>query len=192
MLNTKNNFVLATASPRRIDLLKTINITPKIIYATDIDETIILNENPKVYCARIAKNKALKAQEKYPNDFILAADTVVFASRRLFLKPKDKIEAKKFLNFFSGRKHNILTYVCLVKSNFIKLKKSITKITFKRLSANEINDYLLSKEWKDKSGGYAIQGYAEKFVKRINGSYSNVVGLPLLETCNLLKSKNLI
>ena len=96
------------------------------------------------------------------------------------------------MNFFSGRKHNILTYVCLVKSNFIKLKKSITKITFKRLSANEIDDYLLSKEWKDKSGGYAIQGYAEKFVKRINGSYSNVVGLPLLETCNLLKSKNLI
>ena len=192
MNETKHSFVLASASPRRIELLKNIKIFPKITYPSEINEDIISKESPKKYCFRIAKNKALKALEKYPGEFILSADTIVFCSNKIFLKPKNKEEAKKFLAFFSGRKHNVLTCVCLAKKNLIKVKKVLTKVTFKRLNAQEIEEYLLTNEWKDKAGAYAIQGYAEKFIKRINGSYSNVVGLPLFETYNLLNSQVLI
>ena len=192
MNETKHSFVLASASPRRIELLNNIKIFPKIIYPSEINEDINSKENPKNYCIRVAKNKALKALEKYPEEFVLSADTIVFCSNKIFLKPKNKEEAKKFLTFFSGRKHNVLTCVCLAKRNLIKVKKVITKITFKRLTDQEIEKYILTSEWKDKAGAYAIQGYAEKFIKRINGSYSNVVGLPLFETYNLLNSQGLI
>ena len=192
MNETKHSFVLASSSPRRIELLNNIKIFPKIIYSSDINEDINSKENPKKYCIRVAKNKALKALEKYPEEFVLSADTIVFCSNKIFLKPKDKEEAKNFLALFSGRKHNVLTCVCLAKKNSIKVKKVITKVTFKRLNKHEIEEYLSTNEWKDKAGGYAIQGYAEKFIKRINGSYSNVVGLPLFETYNLLNSQGLI
>jgi septum formation protein len=192
MIETKHSFVLASASPRRIELLNNIKIFPKIIYSSDINEDINSKENPQNYCMRVAKNKALKALEKYPEEFVLSADTIVFCSNKFFLKPKDNEEAKKFLTFFSGRKHNVLTCVCLAKRNLIKVKKVITKITFKRLTKQEIEEYILTNEWNDKAGAYAIQGYAEKFIKRINGSYSNVVGLPLFETYNLLNSQGLI
>jgi septum formation protein len=192
MNETKHSFVLSSGSPRRIELLKNIRIFPKIIYSSEINEDIISKENPKKYCIRIAKNKALKALEKYPEEYILSADTIVFCSNKIFLKPKDKEEAKKFLAFFSGRKHTVLTCICLAKKNLIKVKKVFTKVTFKRLNTQEIEEYLLTNEWKDKAGAYAIQGYAEKFIKRINGSYSNVVGLPLFETYNLLNSQGLI
>ena len=192
MNKTKHSFVLASASSRRIELLNNIKIFPKIIYSSEINEDINSKENPKKYCIRVAKNKALKALEKYPEEFILSADTIVFCSNKIFLKPKDKQEAKSFLDFFSGRKHNVLTCVCLAKKNLIKIKKVITKVTFKRLNEQEIEEYLSTTKWKDKAGAYAIQGYAEKFIKRINGSYSNVVGLPLFETYNLLNSQGLI
>jgi septum formation protein len=192
MNETKHSFVLASASPRRIELLKNIKIFPKITYSSEINEDINVKESPKKYCIRIAKNKALKALGKYPEEFILSADTIVFCGNKIFLKPKDKEEAKKFLAFFSGRKHNVLTCVCLAKKNLINVKKVFTKVTFKKLNAQEIEEYLLTNEWKDKAGAYAIQGYAEKFIKRINGSYSNVVGLPLYETYNLLTAQGLI
>jgi septum formation protein len=192
MNETKRSFVLASASPRRIELLKNIKIFPKITYSSEINEDIISKENPEKYCIRIAKNKALKALEKYPEEFILSADTIVFCGNKIFLKPQDKEEAKKFLTFFSGRKHNVLTCVCLAKKNLIKLKKVFTKVAFKRLNVHEIEEYLSTNEWKDKAGGYTIQGYAEKFIKRISGSYSNVVGLPLFETFNILKTYKLI
>jgi septum formation protein len=192
MNKTKHSFVLASSSPRRIELLNNIKVFPKIIYSSDINEDIKSKENPEKYCIRVAKNKALSALEKYPEEYILSADTIVFSSYKIFLKPKDKEEAKEFLAFFSGRKHNVLTCVCLVKKNSIKIKKVITKVTFKRLDKQEIEEYLSTNEWKDKAGAYAIQGYAEKFIKRINGSYSNVVGLPLFETYNLLSSQGLI
>ena len=192
MNETKHSFVLASASPRRTELLRNIKIFPKITYSSEINEDIVSKENPKKYCIRIAKNKALKALEKYPEEFVLSADTIVFCSNKIFLKPKDKKEAKNFLAFFSGRKHNVLTCVCLAKKNSIKVKKVMTKVTFKRLNKHEIDEYLSTNEWKDKAGAYAIQGYAEKFIKRINGSYSNVVGLPLFETYNLLNSQGLI
>jgi len=192
MNEIKHSFVLASASPRRIDLLNKIKVFPKLIYSSNINEDINNKEDPKEYCIRIVKDKVLKAIEKYPEEFILSADTIVFCSNKIFLKPKNKQQAKEFLTFFSGRKHNVLTCVCLAKKNLINIKKVITKISFKRLTAQEIEDYLLTDEWKDKAGAYAIQGYAEKFIKRINGSYSNVVGLPLFETYNLLNSQGLI
>jgi septum formation protein len=192
MNEAKHSFVLASKSPRRIELLNSIKIFPKIISSSDINEDINSKEDPKKYCVRIAKNKALKTLEKYPEEFILSADTIVFCGNKIFLKPKNKEEAKEFLTFFSGRKHNVLTCVCLAKKNLIKVKKVITKVTFKRLNMQEVEEYLLTNEWKDKAGAYAIQGYAEKFIKRINGSYSNVVGLPLFITYNLLKTFDLI
>jgi septum formation protein len=192
MNEAKHSFVLASKSPRRIELLNSIKIFPKIISSSDINEDINSKEDPKKYCVRIAKNKALKTLEKYPEEFILSADTIVFCGNKIFLKPKNKEEAKEFLTFFSGRKHNVLTCVCLAKKNLIKVKKVITKVTFKRLNMQEVEEYLLTNEWKDKAGAYAIQGYAEKFIKRINGSYSNVVGLPLFVTYNLLKTFDLI
>jgi septum formation protein len=192
MNQTKHGFVLASSSPRRIELLNNIKIFPKIIYSSNINEAINNKEDPRKYCIRIAKDKALKALEKYPEDFVLSADTIVFCSKKIFLKPKDEEEAKKFLSFFSGRKHNILTCVCLAKKKLIKFKKVITKITFKRLTKQQIEEYLLTNEWRDKAGAYGIQGYAEKFIRKINGSYSNVVGLPLFETSNLLNSHGLI
>jgi septum formation protein len=192
MNETKHSFVLASASPRRIELLNNIKIFPKKIYSSEINEDINNKENPKKYCIRVAKNKALKVLEKYPEEYVLSADTIVFCGNKIYLKPKDKEEAKEFLTFFSGRKHNVLTCLCLAKKNLIKVKMVITKITFKRLNKREIEEYLSTNEWKDKAGAYAIQGYAEKFIKRINGSYSNVVGLPLFETFNILKSYKLI
>jgi septum formation protein len=192
MNETKHSFVLASASPRRIELLNNIKIFPKKIYSSEINEDINNKENPKKYCVRVAKNKALKVLEKYPEEYVLSADTIVFCGNKIYLKPKDKEEAKEFLTFFSGRKHNVLTCLCLAKKNLIKVKMVITKITFKRLNKHEIEEYLSTNEWKDKAGAYAIQGYAEKFIKRINGSYSNVVGLPLFETFNILKSYKLI
>jgi len=192
MNETKHSFVLASASPRRIELLNNIKIFPKKICSSEINEDINNKENPKKYCVRVAKNKALKVLEKYPEEYVLSADTIVFCGNKIYLKPKDKEEAKEFLTFFSGRKHNVLTCLCLAKKNLIKVKIVITKITFKRLNKHEIEEYLSTNEWKDKAGAYAIQGYAEKFIKRINGSYSNVVGLPLFETFNILKSYKLI
>jgi septum formation protein len=192
MNETKHSFVLASASPRRIELLNNIKIFPKKIYSSEINEDINNKENPKKYCIRVAKNKALKVLEKYPEEYVLSADTIVFCGNKIYLKPKDKEEAKEFLTFFSGRKHNVLTCLCLAKKNLIKVKMVITKITFKRLNKREIEEYLSTNEWKDKAGAYAIQGYAEKFIKRIKGSYSNVVGLPLFETFNILKSYKLI
>ena len=192
MNEAKHSFVLASSSPRRIELLNNIKIFPKKIYSSEINEDINNTENPKKYCVRVAKNKALKVLEKYPEEYVLSADTIVFCGNKIFLKPKDKEEAREFLTFFSGRKHNVLTCLCLAKKNLIKVKMVITKITFKRLNKHEIEEYLSTNEWKDKAGAYAIQGYAEKFIKRINGSYSNVVGLPLFETFNILKSYKLI
>ena len=123
MNETKHSFVLASASQRRIELLNNIKIFPKIIYSTEINEDINSKENPTKYCVRVAKNKALKTLEKYPEEFVLSADTIVFCSNKIFLKPKDKKEANDFLAFFSGRKHNVLTCVCWQKRTQSKLKK---------------------------------------------------------------------
>jgi len=187
-----NGFVLASKSQRRIDLLNKVGIRPIFIRSPDINEEVKKKEKPKDYCSRIAIEKAYDISRYFKGSFILSADTIVFCGNKIFLKPKDKLEARKFLKFFSGRKHSVLTNVCLLKDKIVSQKNVITKITFKKLTNEEIDEYIISKEWIDKAGGYAIQGYAERFIKLINGSYSNVVGLPLYETYNLLKRYKLI
>ena len=192
MAKITKGLVLASASPRRLDLLRSINIIPEIIQAADIDESPKSKEKPIIYCSRLAKEKSDFVFQKYPEMTILSADTIVFCANKIFGKPKSKDEARSFLTFFSGRKHNVLTSIYLRNKNHIKIKNIITKVTFYRLDKTDIEMYLETEEWKNKAGAYAIQGYAERFIKIINGSYSNVVGLPLAKAFNLLKSSNLI
>jgi septum formation protein len=192
MAKITKGLVLASGSLRRLDLLKKINIIPEIIEAADIDENPKRKEKPILYCSRLSKEKGDFVFQKYPEMTILSADTIVFCSNKIFGKPKNKDEARSFLTFFSGRKHSVLTSVYLRNKNHTKLKNIITKVSFNRLDSADIEMYLETEEWKNKAGAYAIQGYADRFVKIINGSYSNVVGLPLAKVYNLLKLSNLI
>jgi len=180
--------ILASASPRRLELLKSINIFPDLIQPANIDESIKKKEKPKLYLKRICFDKALNIQKKYKNDIILSADTIVTTSQKIFGKPSSKEDAIKTLKYLSGRNHKVSTGVCVLYKNNRKIKIIDTKIKFKKLHDDEINQYIKTNEWSDKAGSYAIQGHAERFVIKINGSYSNVVGLPLYETVNLLKS----
>ena len=180
--------ILASASPRRLELLKNVKVNPDIIHPANIDETIKKKEKSNFYLNRISLEKALNVQEKYKEDIILAADTIVSTNQKIIGKPVDDKEAVKTLKFLSGRNHNVKTGICVLFKNKKKFKIVSTKIKFKSLHQKEIDDYIKTKEWIDKAGSYAIQGYAERFIIKIIGSYSNVVGLPLYETINMLKS----
>jgi len=192
MSKITRGLVLASASPRRLDLLRSISIIPEIIKPSDIEETIEKKEDPLKYCSRMAKMKGNFIFEKYPEMTILSADTIVLCGRKVFGKPRNEAEARNFLNIFSGRKHTVVTAIFLKNKKTSNLKKVVSKVTFKRLEKKDIDLYLPTKEWENKAGGYAIQGYAERFIKTLNGSYSNVVGLPLYQAFNLLKSANII
>ena len=192
MSKITKGLVLASASSRRLELLNKINIVPEIIQAANIDETPKKKEKPIEYCKRLAREKGDFIFQNYPDMTVLSADTIVFCSNKIFGKASSDEEARSFLNFFSGRKHSVLTAIYLRNKNLSKIKYSISKVTFIRLEKKDIDIYLATKEWKNKAGAYAIQGYAERFVKTINGSYSNIVGLPLQQAFNLLKTSNLI
>ena len=187
-----NGLVLASASPRRLELLKKIHITPEIVHPANIDETIKKKEKPIHYCERIARAKGDFIYQQYPGKTVLSAYTIVFCSNKIFGKPKTEDEARSFLSFLSGRKHSVLTAMYLRNKNITKLKQTISKVTFNRLDKKDIDMYLTTKEWKNKAGAYGIQGYAERFVRTINGSYSNIVGLSLHQAFNLIKSANII
>ena len=180
--------ILASASPRRLELLKSTKIFPDIIKPSNIDESIKKKEKPKLYLKRICFEKALHVQQLYKEDIILSADTIVTTLHKIFGKPLNKEEAVKTLKYLSGRNHNVSTGVCVLYKDKKKIKIIDTKIKFKRLNNDEIEEYITTNEWVDKAGSYAIQGFAERFIIKMNGSYSNVVGLPLYETVNLLKS----
>ncbi len=192
MSKITKGLVLASASSRRLELLNKINIVPEIIQAANIDETPKKKEKPIEYCKRLAREKGDFVFQNYPDMTVLSADTIVFCSNKIFGKASSDQEARSFLNFFSGRKHSVLTAIYLRNKNLSKIKYSISKVAFIRLEKKDIDIYLATKEWKNKAGAYAIQGYAERFVKTINGSYSNIVGLPLQQAFNLLKTSNLI
>jgi len=192
MSKITKGLVLASASSRRLELLNKINIVPEIVQAANIDETPKKKEKPIEYCKRLAREKGDFVFQNYPDMTVLSADTIVFCSNKIFGKASSDEEARSFLNFFSGRKHSVLTAIYLRNKNLSKIKYSISKVTFIRLEKKDIDIYLATKEWKNKAGAYAIQGYAERFVKTINGSYSNIVGLPLQQAFNLLKTSNLI
>ena len=180
--------VLASASPRRIDLLQRIGVTPDSIDPADIDEAVLKSELPRVHALRLAREKAAAVAERHPGDLVLAADTVVAVGRRILPKVEDEETLRRCMALLSGRRHRVLTGVALaLPDGTVRDKLSQTMIAIKRLSAEEIDYYAAHGEWRGKAGGYALQGYGEVYVRHIAGSYSNVVGLPLAETRQLLK-----
>jgi nucleoside triphosphate pyrophosphatase len=180
--------VLASASPRRRDLLAQIGIVPDIIQAAAVDETPAKDERPRALALRLAEAKARAVAEKHPGAFVLGADTVVACGRRILPKAEDQAEARACLELLSGRRHSVFGGVALVcPDGTLRSRVVETAVAFKRLEPGEIAGYLASGEWQGKAGGYAIQGRAARFVKAVSGSYPNVVGLPLFEVVGLLR-----
>ena len=182
--------VLASASPRRRELLAQVGIIPAEVRPSDIDETPQTGELPRAYAGRLAVEKA-EAAKLGKGEIVLAADTVVAVGRRILEKPKDTAEAATFLRLLSGRRHRVITGIAVRNTDRAWSRQVVTTVKFKRLSDTEISAYLRSNEWQGKAGGYAIQGIAQAFIPEIIGSYSNVVGLPLTETLNMLNGAEL-
>jgi len=180
------HLTLASASPRRRDLLARLGVTPDAIVPADIDETPLKDERPRDYALRMGEEKARAIAAP---GFVLAGDTVVAAGRRILPKTESESEARDCLKLLSGRRHTVLSSVVLRASNgSSKSRLSENIVRFKSLSREEIDAYLASDEWRGKAGGYAIQGAAEALIMWMRGSHSSVMGLPLYETRALLKS----
>ena len=185
-MSPRPELVLASASPRRIELLALIGITPDRIDPADIDETPLKDETPSRLAVRLARTKAQAVAARSPDAVVLAADTVVAVGRRLLEKPADAAEAEKFLRLLSGRNHRVFTGVAVSVGERVTHRVVDTRVAIKRLSDAEIADYVAGGDWKGKAGGYGIQGPAAAFVLKIIGSHPAVMGLPLPETVNLL------
>lgn len=186
-MTTRPRLVLASASPRRLALLKQIGIEPDAVAPAEIDETPLKGEAPRFLAARLARLKAAAAAQA--DAVVLGADTVVALGRRILPKAETEAEARACLALLSGRAHRVFTAICVVPPNQQPRERVVeTRVSFKRLAGAEIDAYIRSEEWKGKAGGYAVQGVAARFVSHISGSYSAVVGLPLHETANLLES----
>lgn len=181
--------ILASASPRRIDLLARIGVVPDAVIPADIDESVPAGELPRDHALRLAREKAKAVAATEPRALVLAADTVVAVGRRILPKVEDEATLRECMALLSGRRHRVLTGVALASPGG-KLRTRVveTMIAMKRLSDGEVDYYAAHGEWRGKAGGYALQGYGEVYVRHIAGSYSNVVGLPLAETRVLLKS----
>ncbi len=180
-----SRLVLASASPRRLDLLAQIGITPDSVSPSNIDETAKPAEPPRALALRLAREKAEACAA--PDAFVLAADTVVALGRRLLPKTETREEAARCLDLLSGRSHQVITGIAVkTPTGDLFAKTVLTRVVFKRLDQADRETYLNSGEWDGKAGGYGIQGFAGAFVRQLNGSYSAVVGLPLYETRNLL------
>lgn len=179
--------ILASASPRRLDLLRQIGIEPDQVDPAEIDETPAPGELPAAHAGRVAQEKAAVVAARHPGAFVLAADTVVGVGRRILPKAETEADARACLALLSGRRHRVHGGICLVTLDGRKLTRRIeTIVAFKRLTPAEIDAYVASGEWQGKAGGYAIQGRAAALVRWLSGSYTNVVGLCLHETAKLL------
>ncbi len=188
LFSVRNKLILASASPRRVALLKQIAIEPDEIIPADIDETPEKTELPRDYALRIALEKARAVATDHPESFVLAADTVVACGRRILPKTEKTGEAKRCLELLSGRRHRVYGGIALIVPGGKEVSRvSQTIVNFKRLTAPELAVYLESEEWKGVAGGYAIQGRAAAFIKSLNGSYSNVVGLCLYDTMKIVE-----
>ncbi|HVL42307.1 MAG TPA: nucleoside triphosphate pyrophosphatase [Brevundimonas sp.] len=183
---SRPELVLASASPRRIELLALVGIAPDRVDPADIDETPLRDETPTRLAARLAVSKSQAVAARSPDAVVLAADTVVAVGRRLLEKASDEAEATKFLKLLSGRNHRVFTGVAVTAAGRTTQRVVDTRVSFKVLSDVEIAAYVASGEWRGKAGGYGIQGRAGAFVTRLVGSYPAVMGLPLFETVNLL------
>lgn len=182
--------ILASASPRRRELLAQVGILPDAVTPSDIAETPLPGELPRPCAERLAAAKAQACAAGH-DALVLAADTVVATGRRIFGKPADSTEAERFLRALSGRRHRVITGVAVRRGPRLLHRSVETAVRFKRLSESEIEAYLASGEWQGKAGAYGIQGRAAAFIPWISGSYSNVVGLPLTETLGLLEAAGL-
>jgi septum formation protein len=181
--------ILASASPRRLDLLARIGVVPDAVVPAEIDESVPKGELPRDHALRLAREKAQAVAAREPDALVLAADTVVAVGRRILPKVEDEQTLRECMRLLSGRRHRVLTGVALaVPGKEVRERLVETMIAMKRLSPEEVNFYADHGEWRGKAGGYALQGYGEVYVRHIAGSYSNVVGLPLAETRVMLKS----
>jgi septum formation protein len=180
--------VLASASPRRLELLRQIGIGPDLVDPAEIDERPNRNELPREYALRLAREKALRVAPRHPGAFVLAADTVVACGRRILPKPEDEQTARRCLELLSGRRHRVYSGIALASPDGgLRVRRVDSRVAFKRLSEQEIARYVKTGEWRGKAGGYAVQGRAAALIRFVSGSYSNVVGLPLFETAQLLE-----
>ena len=180
-------FILASASPRRRDLLGQIGMTPHRIIPADINEDPIEGELPRGHALRLACEKAQKVSFEHQGEVVLASDTVVAVGRRILPKSEDVKTAEDCLRLLSGRSHRVYTGVAVIDaSGVLRSRVSETRLKMKRLSEIEITEYLESEEWDGKAGGYGIQGRAGAFIHHLSGSYTGVMGLPVYETRNLL------
>lgn len=182
----KPRLVLASASPRRLALLAQIGVTPDEVVVADVDETPHKGETPRALAARLARAKAGAVVAAAA--IVLAADTVVAVGRRVLPKAETESQARTCLDLLSGRSHRVYTAVAVkLADGQMRERLAEARVTFKRLSARETEAYVASGEWTGKAGGYAAQGLAGRYITRIVGSYSAVVGLPLYETANLIE-----
>src|ERR1700685_3300588 len=199
--------VLASASPRRHELLRNANI-PFTVHLADINETPLANEFPRACAERLAQEKAQAVSKNYPQDFVLGADTIVVIDNAILGKPRDAQDAARMLRLLSGRAHTVITGVCLIKpvdsgqspaANQSKLttdnrqlatvSSETTLVNMSEISGDEIRDYVATGEPMDKAGAYAIQGIASRWITRIEGDYSNVVGLPVALVYRMLRER---
>ena len=186
---TRPKLILASASPRRLDLLARIGVVPDAVDPAHIDESVAPGELPRGHALRLAVEKAEATALRHPQSLVLGADTVVAVGRRILPKVEDEATLRQCMRLLSGRRHRVLTGVALaIPGQPTRTRLVETMIAMKRLSEEEITFYASHGEWRGKAGGYALQGYGEVYVRHIGGSYSNVVGLPLAETRLLLKS----
>lgn len=185
---TDKNLILASASPRRRELLAEQGIVPDEIIPADIDETPFKDELPRPYVKRMAIEKARAIASDHQGAYILAADTVVVMGRRILQKPADAAEAYKFLSLMSGRRHTVIGGICLITPEGKEITRIVeTTVKFKNMTEDEKTFYVDSNEWDGKAGGYGIQGLAAQFIPFISGSYSNIVGLSIYDTLNMLR-----
>jgi len=179
--------ILGSGSPRRKELLAQIGVVADDIRPPDIDETPLKTELPRPYCARMAREK-VQAVPADAGDVVLCADTTVALGRRIMGKPVDAGEAAEFLLAMSGRRHKVITAVAVRRGDQLWERDVVTDVKMKRLSDEELNAYLATNDWQGKAGGYGIQGPAGALIPWISGSFTAVVGLPLVETAGLLQA----
>ena len=179
--------VLASASPRRLELLRQIGLEPDAVDAAEVDESPLKDETPRRLAVRLARDKACKVAPQHAGSHVLAADTVVAVGRRVLPKAEDAEQVRACLRLLSGRAHRVLTGVCVVAPDGRSAHRLVeSRLHFKRLTTDDIEGYLACGEGIGKAGGYGVQGRAGRFVLSLQGSYSGVVGLPLYEVANLL------
>jgi septum formation protein len=187
-MSARPPLILASASPRRLDLLRQIGVEPDGVEPADVDETPLKDETPRLLSLRLARAKAQAAAARRPDAYVVAADTVVAVGRRILPKAETEAEARRCLDLLSGRGHRVLTAVAVAApGGRLSARRVETQVAFKRLEGSEIDEYLASGEWRGKAGGYGVQGRAGAFVLSLQGSYPAVVGLPLYETLALLR-----